>query len=125
MGKRLDLEIYKNDLNDLKVKELKGLYKTGAGFCDGQIAFAADSLKIKGKCLTKIEADIYYDYGQRNWSSRNIVGNCYGGRLTGGFELKKPADKKATGTNGFCTPKYARAVNTMKRPKNTRPTTLY
>jgi len=74
------------------VLETKGLYKTGEGLRDGQAALFADSLKIKGKSLTSLKADIYYDSSRRNWLTKNLVADCYDGRLTGKFELKQPAE---------------------------------
>ncbi len=69
--------------------QIKGLYKTGDGFRNGRIALTADSLRIKGKSLTGLKADFNYDYSQRNWLTKNLIADCYGGKLTGKFELKQ------------------------------------
>lgn len=81
------------DITDLDaVLKIKGLYKTGSRLHDGQAALMADSLKIKGMSLTALKADIHYDHRRRNWMTKNFIADCYGGRLTGKFEFKQPAD---------------------------------
>jgi hypothetical protein len=55
----------------------------------GNITFTADSLKIKGKSLTRLKADTYYDPSRKSWITKNLVADCYGGRLAGKFELKR------------------------------------
>jgi hypothetical protein len=55
----------------------------------GNITFTADSLKIKGKSLTRLKADTYYDPSRKSWITKNLIADCYGGRLTGKFELKR------------------------------------
>ncbi len=54
----------------------------------GNITFTADSLKIKGKSLTSLKADTYYDPNRKSWVTKNLVADCYGGRLAGKFELR-------------------------------------
>ena len=71
----------------------KGLFNTGDGFHRGQAALIADKLRIKGKSLSELVADIYYDDSRRKWLTRKLVADCYDGRLTGRFELKRPTDK--------------------------------
>jgi len=55
----------------------------------GDITFTADSLKIKGKSLTRLKADTYYDPSRKSWITKNLIADCYGGRLAGKFELKR------------------------------------
>jgi hypothetical protein len=55
----------------------------------GDITFTADSLKIKGKSLTMLKADTYYDPSRKSWITKNLIADCYGGRLAGKFELKR------------------------------------
>jgi hypothetical protein len=55
----------------------------------GNITFTADSLKIKGKSLTRLKADTYYDPSRKSWIAKNLIADCYGGRLAGKFELKR------------------------------------
>jgi len=81
------------DINELDaVLETKGLYKTGEGFCDGQAILLADNLKIKGKSLTNLKASINYDHRRQSWLTENLAADCYGGKLTGKFELKQSAE---------------------------------
>lgn len=55
----------------------------------GNITFTADGLKIKGKSLTMLKADTYYDPSRKSWTTKNLIADCYGGRLAGKFELKR------------------------------------
>ncbi len=70
----------------------KGRYKTGDGFADTHAVLFADSLKIKGKSLTSLKANIYYDSGLQRWLTKNLIADCYSGTLTGRFELKQPPE---------------------------------
>jgi hypothetical protein len=58
----------------------------------GDITLAAEGLKIKGKSLTDLRADISYDLDQQSWVAKNLIADCYGGRLAGKLELKKPGE---------------------------------
>jgi hypothetical protein len=70
----------------------KGLYKSSEGFCDGQVSVSAEKLKIKGKSLSRLWADIGYDHNRRSWSTRNLTADCYDGKLAGKFELSQRDD---------------------------------
>jgi hypothetical protein len=59
---------------------------------DGDITLTADSFRIKGKSLTRLKADTYYDRRRQNWMTKNLIADCYGGKLAGKFELKQPAE---------------------------------
>lgn len=65
------------------VLKTEGMYLTGSGLSDGQVSVIADNLKIKGKSITGLKADIDYDPHLRNWSAENLTADCYDGRLTG------------------------------------------
>lgn len=58
----------------------------------GNITFTADSLKIKGKSLTRLKANTYYDPSRKSWIAKNLIADCYGGRLAGKFELKRSSE---------------------------------
>ena len=78
------------DITDLDAAlKIKGLYKTGSRFYDAQATLTADGLKIKGKSLTGLKTDICYDRHRQNWSTKNLIADCYGGGLAGKFELKQ------------------------------------
>jgi len=62
------------------------------GLSDGDITLEAESLKIKGTSLTAVEAGICYDPVEQNWSAKNLVADCYGGRLAGKLKLKKSTE---------------------------------
>lgn len=71
----------------------KGLYRgTSKDHNDTYAVFAADILRIKGKSLTNLKADISYDLPRRSWLTENLIADFYGGRLTGKFELKQSDD---------------------------------
>jgi len=58
----------------------------------GDIALTADSFRIKGKSLTSLMADTYYAPTRQSWMTKNLIADCYGGRLAGKLELKQPAE---------------------------------
>ena len=58
----------------------------------GDITLTADSFRIKGKSLTRLKADTYYDRRRQSWMTKNLIADCYGGRLAGKFELKQSAE---------------------------------
>ncbi|MBA7697022.1 hypothetical protein ES703_105680 [subsurface metagenome] len=60
----------------------------------GDITLTAESLKIKGKSLTGLRADIYYDLEMESWVAKNLIADCYGGRLAGKLELRKPGEPR-------------------------------
>jgi len=73
------------------VLQVDGFYKAGWGFCRGQATVLADSLKIEGESLTGFKAELSYDPNSNNWSAKNLIADCYEGKLTGEFELKHSA----------------------------------
>jgi hypothetical protein len=79
------------EITDLDaVLKTKGLYKTRDGFFDGQAELIADNLRIKGKSLTTLKAAVDYNRPLQCWLAKNLVADCYGGRLAGKFELVQP-----------------------------------
>jgi len=80
------------EITDLDaVLRTKGLYKTVDGSFDGQVELIANNLRIEGKSLTCLQAAVDYDRPLQCWLSKNLVADCYGGRLAGEFELVQPA----------------------------------
>jgi len=75
------------------ILKTKGLYKTGDGFSTCHANLFADNLSIQGKSFTNLKADIYYDPNLQNWSTEDLIADCYGGKLTGKFELRQPAEQ--------------------------------
>ena len=55
----------------------------------GDITLMADNLRIKGKSLTGLKANFCYEHTRRNWMTKYLIADCYGGRLAGKFELKQ------------------------------------
>ena len=72
---------------------ITGLYETGRGFKIGRTTLAADSLRIKGKSLKNLKADIIYDRERQNWKTKDLIADCYNGRMTGKFELHRQGVK--------------------------------
>ncbi len=70
------------------VLKTKGLYKTGEGLSDCRGALDGGTLKIQGKSLTNLKADIFYDPDLHSWSTEGLIADCYGGKSTGKFEFK-------------------------------------
>ena len=70
------------------VLETKGLYKTGNGLSNCRAALDGGTLKIQGKSLTNLKADIFYDPDRHSWSTEGLIADCYGGKSTGKFEFK-------------------------------------
>jgi len=68
---------------------ITGLYETGRGFDIGKTTLAAESLRIKGKSLKNLKADINYDRERQSWKTKDLVADCYNGRMTGKFELHR------------------------------------
>ncbi len=71
----------------------KGLYKSSEGFCEGQAFMAAEKLKIKGKSLSRLRTDISYDHNRHSWSTKNLIADCYDGRLAGKCEMSQRDDR--------------------------------
>ncbi len=74
------------------ILKTKGLYKTSDGLTNCQAVFDGGTLRIQGKSFTNLKADIFYDPGLRRWSTEGLIADCYGGKSTGKFEFKQPAD---------------------------------
>jgi len=71
----------------------KGIYQTGEGLSGFQGAFDGGTIKIKGKSFTGLKADILYDPNSQNWSTKDLIADCYGGKLKGKFEIKQPVEQ--------------------------------
>ena len=71
------------------VLETKGLYDFGQGFRQARGRLGPGSVRVNGKLLSGLQADVYYEPGQRRWFTENFVADCYSGRVAGKFELKQ------------------------------------
>ncbi len=69
--------------------KMKGVYKAGDWFSDGKADFLVDNVKIRGRLLTSLKADIDYDPVRKNWVAENFAANCYGGKVGGKFEISR------------------------------------
>ncbi len=75
------------------VLDVNCLYKTGGGFSDSRVTVIAESLKVSGKSMTSLKADLNYDRGRQSWATDSFIADCYGGKLTGRLEFKQPTDR--------------------------------
>ena len=75
------------------VLDINGLYKTGSGFSEGQATILADSLKVSGKSVTALKANMNYDNLRRSWLMESLTADCHGGKLTGKLEFKQPTEE--------------------------------
>lgn len=64
-----------------------GVYDTECGISMGRIHLDADRFTIKSKDVTNLRADIVYDPNTTMWSAHNFLGDCYGGRVLGDFQV--------------------------------------
>ena len=83
------------DLDEMgKLTEISGLlkviaaYDTGAGLYRGQADFNIKHIIIDGKLLTNVNAFIGYDPKEQSWISKNLIADCYDGKLTGKLAIK-------------------------------------
>ncbi len=70
------------------VIKTKGSYKTDQPLRDINADVTADSLRIEGKTLTDLKTYIYYDQDLQGWTTRDLIAECYNGKVAGKFELK-------------------------------------
>jgi hypothetical protein len=69
----------------------KGSYVTGEGLSNCNSLLDGGTLNILGKSFTNLTTDICYDPDSRNWFTRNLMADFYGGKVKGKFEFKQPA----------------------------------
>jgi hypothetical protein len=89
--KNCNLDIWPKVTDMNAVLDMNGLYKTGAGFSKSRVTARADTLKVSGKSMTALKADMNYDRDRQSWLIDNLTADCYGGKLTGKLEYKLPA----------------------------------
>ncbi|MHC4389580.1 MAG: hypothetical protein ACYSX1_13375, partial [Planctomycetota bacterium] len=102
---------------------IEGLYKIGEGFCRGQGIFSADSVRIKGKCLRGVKANLVYAAGTKSWLSNDLRGDCYDGKFAGKFELRQSGGQAAeyileVGLNAIELKKFLSDAETKEEPYN-------
>ncbi|MHC4734277.1 MAG: hypothetical protein ACYTDW_07405 [Planctomycetota bacterium] len=89
--KTCNLDIWPRVTDMNAVLDMNGLYKTGTGFSKSHVTARADTLKVSGKSVTALKADMNYDCDRQRWLIDNLAADCYGGKLTGKLEYKQPA----------------------------------
>ncbi|MHC4691858.1 MAG: hypothetical protein ACYS67_03880 [Planctomycetota bacterium] len=89
--KTCNLDIWPKLTDMNAVLDMNGLYETGTGFSKSSVAARADTLKVSGKTLTALKADMNYDRDRQSWLIDNLTADCYGGKVAGKIEYKQPA----------------------------------
>jgi hypothetical protein len=84
----LDLSASKAELDALLNTNV--LYKIGSGFSAGQVNLMAERLRVRGKSITNLKAEINYDPDRQSWLAENLIADCHGGRVIGTLEFKRP-----------------------------------
>jgi hypothetical protein len=73
--------------------EARGAYKTGGNLTGCSVIFSGDTLTVKNKAVTDLQAALVYDPSLKKWSADNFTADCYGGRLLGNLKIDE-SDKK-------------------------------
>jgi hypothetical protein len=69
--------------------KIEGLYTTGEGFDDYNVAFDGGTVRVLGKAFDNVKADIVYDPALNSWCTEGLVADCYNGKATGKVELRQ------------------------------------
>ncbi|MFC1677805.1 hypothetical protein ACFL3G_12190 [Planctomycetota bacterium] len=72
---------------DGKFDDLKTSFRSDKGFADLEANLSDGKLRVRGKTLNKLKADIYYDKKNKKWLTEDFTGQFYGGKVVGTFEL--------------------------------------
>ncbi len=70
----------------------EGLYRTDSGLDNFKGVLENGRVVIQDKTFSDLKANIYYDPNQQNWFTEDLVADCYGGKMTGKFELGKSGE---------------------------------
>jgi hypothetical protein len=87
-GSRIELD---------SVLKTRGQYITANGFSDCRATLVDGTLRVWGKALSGLNADIFYDPNRARWSTKDLVADFYGGKLRGEFVF----DHSAEGAGGY------------------------
>jgi hypothetical protein len=69
--------------------KIEGLYTTGRGFDDYNVAFDGGTVRVLDKAFDNVKADIVYDPALNSWCTEGLVADCYTGKATGKVELRQ------------------------------------
>lgn len=69
--------------------KMKILYHHGGGISNAEALIDSESLRVKGKELTDMHAEVNYDPAEKLWYAEDVVADCYDGRFVGGFKFKQ------------------------------------
>ncbi|MHC4755740.1 MAG: hypothetical protein ACYTBP_11415 [Planctomycetota bacterium] len=69
-----------------------GVFKISQGFGDIKTTVNAESLRVREKLLTKLNADIFFDGDRGKWNTDNLVAGSYDGMVKGKMEFQQHAD---------------------------------
>lgn len=101
----------------------EGTYKTGEGLTRCQATMDDGTMRIKGKSLTALNANILYDPATRQWSTEDLTADWYGGKLKGKFAFKQPAGQAGeyvlqTGFNNVDLKQFLSDTESRQVPEN-------
>ena len=68
--------------------EAVGHFESGRGMRQGSVSVSLDSLAINHKEITTLRTLLTYDPETRRWQSDDLMGDLYGGKLIGQFDLQ-------------------------------------
>ena len=105
------------------VLKAKGQYSTEDGFNDCLVNLDNGKLKILGKTISDLSSKILYDPKEASWSTEGLAADFYGGKLTGGLVISRPADRPdeyvlQTGFNGADLKRFLADTKQAERPEN-------
>ncbi len=69
------------------VLNTRGAYQIQGGLLGCRATIDNGEMVVRGKTLTDLEANIYYDPNRGNWTIEDFVADCYGGKTTGKIEF--------------------------------------
>jgi hypothetical protein len=70
------------------VADMQLSHEQGQGLQEGRLSLDSESLRIHGKTARNIQSVLAYDPESRTWTTENLTGDFYGGRLMGMMNLQ-------------------------------------
>jgi len=102
-----------------------GRYGTRAGLSLCRATVAGGRLRTLGKSFTNLESHISYDPNSQTWTAKDLVADCYGGKLQGKFVLTQPNGRPGeytlqTGFNNVNLQQFLADTDLEPGPENQR-----
>jgi hypothetical protein len=74
--------------------DVDSAYQSTIGLTRGRIRFTADDFTVKGKTATNLTASMQYDPQMNQWTSNDILGAFYDGKMIGHMQLQWTPDQE-------------------------------